>query len=165
MIEEDWEDDHGPSKSQRKRDAHSQQALGERLAALKPRQLESLDLSEILLEAIAEFQRLPNSHGARRRQLQFIGKLMREIDIDPILEQLQEMESPHAASKPQSAAEAWLEKLLAEGNEAIQQLLEEHSHLDMQKLRQLHRNIAKSTKASDKDKHSNRLRSYLSELL
>ena len=164
MIEENWEEDLGPSKSQRKRDAHTQQALGERLAALKPKQLETLNLSESLLAAIAEFQRLPNSHGARRRQLQYIGKLMRDIDSEPILAKLLEMESPHAAAKPQNQTEIWTDKIIDEGNEAIQLLLQQHPQLDRQKLRQLHRNIVKSSKNTDKEKHRNRLRTYLSVL-
>ena len=73
MSEHELDEEQFPSKSQRKREAHLQQALGEQLTQLKPAQLESLDLPEPLLQGVAEFQRLPNSHGARRRQLQQHG--------------------------------------------------------------------------------------------
>src|SRR5215831_10724486 len=67
-----------PSKSQRKRDAHAVQALGVQLVALSAAQLARLDLPEPLHEAVRAAQRM-RSHGARTRQLQYIGKLMRQL--------------------------------------------------------------------------------------
>lgn len=69
-----------PSKSQRKRDAHAAQKLGERLVAMREQDLEGLPLSDALRDALAEARRL-TSRGARARQHQFIGKLMRGIDV------------------------------------------------------------------------------------
>jgi hypothetical protein len=63
-----------PSKSQRKRDARAVQALGEQLVALSAAQLARLDLPEALHEAVVAGQRM-RSHGARRRQMQYIGKV------------------------------------------------------------------------------------------
>ena len=80
MIENATNQKAEPSKSELKRTAHAQQALGERLTRLAIRQLKTLELPEALLEALDEFHRLPKSHLARRRQLQFIGKLMRDIN-------------------------------------------------------------------------------------
>jgi ribosome-associated protein len=68
-----------PSKSQRKRDAHALQALGGQLVALSAAQLTRLDLPEALHEAVVAAQRI-RAHGARTRQLQYIGKLMRQLD-------------------------------------------------------------------------------------
>ena len=68
-----------PSKSQRKRDAHAVQALGGQLVALSAAQLGRLDLSEALHEAVVAVQRM-RAHGARMRQLQYIGKLMRQLE-------------------------------------------------------------------------------------
>lgn len=73
-----------PSKSARKRAAHAAQELGEELIALKPQELESLKLPEELHEAVREAQRIRNTRGGIARQRQYIGKLMREIDIAPI---------------------------------------------------------------------------------
>lgn len=73
-----------PSKSQRKRDMAALQALGETLAALPAARLQRCQLPETLLQGIADFQGLPNKHGARRRQLQYIGKLMRTLDEDQL---------------------------------------------------------------------------------
>ena len=68
-----------PSKSQRKRDAHAVQALGVQLVALSAAQLARLDLPEALHEAVVAAQRV-RAHGARTRQMQYIGKLMRQLE-------------------------------------------------------------------------------------
>jgi ribosome-associated protein len=68
-----------PSKSQRKRDAHALQALGVQLVALSTAQLARLDLPETLHEAVVAAQRI-RSHGARTRQMQYIGKVMRQLE-------------------------------------------------------------------------------------
>jgi ribosome-associated protein len=68
-----------PSKTQRKRDAHALQALGVQLVALSTAQVARLDLPESLQEAVLAVQRM-RSHGARTRQMQYIGKLMRQLD-------------------------------------------------------------------------------------
>jgi len=68
-----------PSKTQRKRDAHALQALGAQLVALSVAQLARLELPEALHEAVVAAQRM-RSHGARTRQMQYIGKLMRQLE-------------------------------------------------------------------------------------
>lgn len=85
-----------PSKSQRKRDMDALQQLGESLLALSRAQLDRLDLPESLLRAIQEAKIIP-SRGAKRRQLQYIGKLMRHVDPAPIrafLDQLPHKQRP-----------------------------------------------------------------------
>ena len=81
---EDGEHSDRPSKSARKRAAHAAQALGEELIGLKEHELESLHLPEELFDAVREAQRIRNTRGGMARQRQFIGKLMREIDLAPI---------------------------------------------------------------------------------
>lgn len=73
------EGDEAPSRSARKRMSHDLRRLGEELVALRPERLVALPLPERLHEAIVEARRL-TSFGARRRQIQFIGKLMRQLD-------------------------------------------------------------------------------------
>jgi ribosome-associated protein len=68
-----------PSKSQRKRDAHALQALGVRLVELPPASLARLELPDVLREAVLAVQDM-RSYGARTRQMQYIGKLMRQLD-------------------------------------------------------------------------------------
>ena len=81
--DEDWQEP-PPSKSSRKREAHALQKLGEELVQMRAADLARLPLPESLRDAIDEARRL-TSRGALARQRQFIGKLMRDIDVEPIL--------------------------------------------------------------------------------
>ncbi len=72
-----------PSKSARKREYLALQKLGEELLTLKDSDLEQIDLDEDLLTAVLEARQI-RSHGALRRQKQYIGKLMRQVDPEPI---------------------------------------------------------------------------------
>jgi ribosome-associated protein len=76
-------DDTKPSKSARKREHQARQKLGEELITLRDAELESLELDEDLLEAVMEARSI-KARGALRRQKQYIGKIMRHIDPEPI---------------------------------------------------------------------------------
>ncbi|MDF1593458.1 MAG: ribosome biogenesis factor YjgA [Desulfobacterales bacterium] len=80
------------SRTQKKNEDRALQRLGEQLVALPPGQLEAMDLPEELLTAIA-FARKIKNHGARRRQIQYIGVLMRQIDPQPIETALERIRS------------------------------------------------------------------------
>jgi ribosome-associated protein len=80
---EDAEQDLPPSKSSRKRAAHAAQKMGERLTRMRPEEVAALPLTDTLHDAIAEARRL-RSRGALGRQHQYIGKLMRDIDMDAL---------------------------------------------------------------------------------
>ena len=121
--DEDDDDLHEkPSKSERKRAAHAAQDLGETLIGLRDSELVALDLPERLVDAIREARRIP-SRGGGARQRQYIGKLMRDIDPEPIRAAL-------SAHSEQSALEAerfkrlesWRERLLTEGAPALDEL-------------------------------------------
>jgi ribosome-associated protein len=83
-AEPDFDAELRPSKSSRKRAAHAAQKLGEELTRLKLAELEALNLPEELHGAILEAQRISKSRGGFARQRQYIGKLMRSIDLAPI---------------------------------------------------------------------------------
>jgi len=72
-----------PSKTQRKREMTELQTMGQKLLQLNAQQLKKLALSEILAEAITLAQRLPKSEGFRR-QVQYIGRLMRDLDDETV---------------------------------------------------------------------------------
>src|ERR1700728_3130539 len=76
-----------PSKSAMKREASSLQELGVKLSALPDQEIKALDLPDNLFVALRDLRRLP-SHGAQIRQRQYIGKLMRKIDPEPVLAKL-----------------------------------------------------------------------------
>jgi ribosome-associated protein len=129
------------SKSARKREAEQLQALGRALTELKAADLDALAeqhpraLPEKLRQAIADYQRFP-SHGARRRQLQFIGRLMRDIDPEPLQAALDTLHGQSAQARYEfHQLEHWRERLLAEP-EALTDYLNEHPGVDAQQLRQ-----------------------------
>lgn len=111
-----------PSKSQRKRDAHAAQDLGEELIRLRDAELDALGLPERLSDAIREARRIRSRAGGAR-QRQYIGKLMREIDPEPIRTALA-ARSERDAIETQlfKRAEDWRERLIAEGEAALEEL-------------------------------------------
>jgi ribosome-associated protein len=135
MNDEENYDDR-PSKSQRKRDVHALQKLGTALVELNKDQLASFELPERLAEAIAEAQRIRNFEG-RRRQMQFIGKLMRDVDAAPIQARLDIIRGvAHESTAQQHLVERWRERLLDEP-EALTLFAAEYPNGDLQHLRSL----------------------------
>ena len=125
-----------PSKSQRKRESTELQVLGAELVELPEAAFQALPLPEDLHEAMREYRRT-RSHEGRRRQMQFIGKLMRGVDPEPLREALAGARLGGARdSLLLHQAEAWREQLLAE-DEALTRWAREHPGSDLQQLRQL----------------------------
>lgn len=128
-----------PSKTQQKKAMHALQALGEELVALSKEQLAQVPLEDGLREAIEEAQRI-RSHEGRRRQLQYIGRLMRDTDPAPLRAVLDVWKGKSAAANAQlHALERWRERLLAH-DEALTELVAAHPGADAQRLRTLIRN-------------------------
>jgi ribosome-associated protein len=123
-----------PSKSQRKRDMHALQDLGEALVALNRKQLGALDLAEPVLDAILFAQRV-KTHEGRRRHLQYLGKLMRGIDPAPLRARLGELTgASRQAVARHHECERLRDALLADDT-ALTALLAEHPGADAQGLR------------------------------
>jgi ribosome-associated protein len=122
--------DDRPSKSERKRNAHEAQELGEQLIQLKSLDLEQFALPEPLYEAIMEARRL-TSRAAMVRQRQYIGKLMRGIDLEPIRTVLSSR-SEKASQETQrfKRVELWRNRLLAEGAPALDELMRWRAGMD-----------------------------------
>ena len=143
MTESEDEDIEYVSKSQLKRESHALQALGESLVKLNLAQLATFDLPENLLEALKAAQHM-KQRGARKRQLQYIGKLMRNIDPAPIQQQLDTLTNQSRQATVQlHKVETWRERLINEGDAALQQFFNEFPQADRQNLRQLIRNAEK----------------------
>jgi len=145
--ENDIEQDAAPSKTRRKKDMHALQEIGEQLVELDQKKLSEFDLPEILVDAI-NLARPMNKHGARRRQMQYIGRLMREIDALPIQEKLHQTARLHQL-------ERWRERLLADEH-ALTEFAQKYPQADLQRLRLLIRSAHKE-KAADKPPKSFRL--------
>lgn len=119
---EDEPDYDGPSKSARKRAAHAAQDLGEELIRMRDSDLATLDLPETLVDAIREARRI-TSRGGGARQRQYIGKLMRDIDLEPIRAFIASRSKLDALETEKfKRVEAWRERLIAEGPPALEEL-------------------------------------------
>ncbi len=129
-------DSPAPSRSARKRDATERQKLGAALTELSPEQLEPLALPQRLEAALAEFRRL-KSRGAKRRQLQFIGAIMRELDPEPIQILLEELAGESGEARYlHHQLETWRARLIDDPH-ALTDYIDQHPSVDRQQLRSL----------------------------
>ena len=137
-------DDEPLSKTKKKEQMHALQKLGVELVELPRDRLASMRLPEELLAAVREAQRI-TAHEGRRRQMQFIGRLMREIDPAPIEERLAAWRGQSKAEiARQHLLERWRERLIAD-DAALTEFAQQHPGIDLQSLRNLIRNARKET--------------------
>ncbi len=154
-----------PSKTRRKQAMLELQALGERLVALPPAVLERLDLPTALFDAVVEAQRI-TARGGRKRQIQYIGRLMREIDDEPVRASLTALDGKDASAKAAfHAAEAWRTRLLDEGDTALTEFLDRCPDADRQHLRRLKRDAVIERDGGRPPRHQRELFRYLRSLL
>jgi len=112
----------GPSKSSRKRAAHAAQDLGQELIRMRDGDLDALDLPETLVDAVREARRI-TSRGGLARQRQYIGKLMRDVDLEPIKAFLASRNKIDAQETERfKRVEVWRERLIVEGAQALEEL-------------------------------------------
>lgn len=141
------------SKTDLKRESDKLQAIGESLLTLRADLLAGLGLSDKLMDAIADAKRITNFEG-RRRQMQFIGKLMRLLDADTVRAAEAALEAQHKGSAEEKLAlhlaEQWRDRLLAE-DQALTEWLEVERNAgfetDPQHLRALIRQARKDAAA------------------
>lgn len=131
-----------PSKSAMKRAMTDLQTLGAELVGLSVDQLKKIDLPDTLRVAVRDAQRI-TQHGAHRRQLQYIGKLMRGIDDAPIRAALDEINGLSAAANARMHARERLRARFLEDETVIGEIAAAHPGADLQHLRQLRRNALK----------------------
>lgn len=127
------------SKSQIKRELHELQELGERLTTLKPELITKLPLSDALRKALDDAPK-HKAHGARKRHIQFIGKLMRDQDIPAILALIDQVDSASREYNERfHALERWRDLLVQGSDSALEQFIEHYPQVDRQHLRSLAR--------------------------
>ncbi len=154
-----------PSKSQVKRDMISIQKLGEDLTTLGKKQLDKLPISDSVRAALNEYSRLPNSHEARRRQLQFIGKVMRDANHEEIQAALDKLRTPDRAQvRRAQLIEEWGDKILNGTEEQISEFIERWPLAERQALRQMARNYSKENEEAAKV-HRRKLLNYIKEFI
>lgn len=170
MPDYDSIDDHeelpeSPSKSELKRRMTALQALGETLTGLSDKQLRKVPIADPrLVEAIQEARRI-SSNSAKRRHLQFIGKLMRDIDAEPIADALAELDRErHQAATRFQGLEHIRDQLLADGLPGIDVILDRWPHADRQHLRQLLLQDQREQQRSQAPAARRKLFRYLREL-
>jgi len=146
------------SKTKLKAEADAQQAIGRKLIDLPKEKLAKLTLPEALLDAVTEAKRI-TSNGAIRRQLQYIGRLMRDVDTAPIVEQLKRWEGKHNKENARfHGLERWRDRLINESvtpqSNVLQEFVSLYPHADIQQLRTLIRNAQKEQIANKPPKSS-----------
>lgn len=161
----DEHDEEWISKSQRKRDCHALQDLGSELVKLARADLDKIPLDDELRQAIDEARRI-KQHGALKRQMQFIGKLIRQRDADALRQAYDRVMHPFQEDiKHFHQLERWREQLLTDGDAALERLVEEQPDTDRQHVRQLIRSAHKEKKDNKPPKAARELFQYLKTLM
>ncbi|WP_111495735.1 MULTISPECIES: ribosome biogenesis factor YjgA [Marinobacter] len=154
------------SKSELKREMHALQAIGKQLLALTPEQAEALPISDTLRAAIEESRRI-RQNEAKRRHLQYVGKVMRnEEHLDEVVRAL---EAQNAGSdehtRRQHLAERWRDRMIQEGDSVVGEFFDYCPASDMQHLRNLARNARRDVAKEKNTGQSKKLFRYLRECI
>jgi len=135
-----------PSRTQQKKESEALQALGLELLALPDSRLDAIGLPDNLRQALRDGKKI-TANGGKRRQMQYIGKLMRQVDAEPLREAVAAFKLGHAHDQLRlHQLEALRERLIAD-DEALQTLVSEHLGVDVQQLRSLVRSARKDAAA------------------
>ncbi|RUO26663.1 hypothetical protein CWE09_08175 [Aliidiomarina minuta] len=153
-----------PNKSQLKREMNELQALGTQLVEISSGALQKMPIDDELMDAIKLARKIRNTREGYRRQLQLIGKLMRNRDSDAIKQALGGLQrSGEQENARFHALEKWRDRILAEGDDAIQAFILEYPAAERQKMRQLVRQAEKEAAQEKPPAASRQLFKYLRE--
>ncbi len=159
-----FDDEEWVSKSQRKREMIALQDLGAKLPELNKEQLKKIPMTIELQKAVEEAQRLQPRSEAIRRQLQYIGRLMRSQDVEAITTAIERFEAGKQAHAVMfHKLERWRDRLILGDNSDLQAYLQEDEGADIQHLRQLLRNAQKEQQQGTPPIASRKLFKYLRE--
>lgn len=164
MHEDDYPEDLGrPSKTKQKEAMHALRDLGAELVELSVGQLKRIELPDNIRDAVREAQKI-TAHGARRRQLQYLGKLMRSVDEEPIRAGLAMLRGESGAETARlHRLERLRERFLADDN-VLTEIANTWPQADIQYLRQLRRNALKEHEAGKPPKSFRAIFQALKEL-
>ncbi|BBO73648.1 UPF0307 protein [Desulfosarcina widdelii] len=152
------------SRTQLKKEAIALQKIGEKLVQLSDEQIRRMDLTTRLIEAISDIRPM-TSRGARRRQMQYIGSLMRDVDVAPIEQALLEIEQgEYQRARDFHRLEAWRDRLVDGDDEAMMEILDALPKADRQRLGQLVRSARKEKQNNKHPKSARNLFRYLRDL-
>jgi ribosome-associated protein len=152
------------SKTEKKKDAIALQDLGEKLVKLPDEQLKGIDMPEELSNAVRQTKTI-KSHGALKRQMQFLGTLMRKIDPAPVREAIDGIEQGNYKKTIEfKETERDRDELMAGNKELMDEILLKYPSADRQQLSQLVRNALKERKDNKPPKAFRALFRYLKEI-
>ncbi len=162
--EYDDEEDLGPSKSQLKRDAHALVKLGTALTNIPEAAWRKLELPENLIQALRESAKI-KAHGATKRHMHYIGKLMRNIDCEPIDKYFEKERLKNRIQIQQHhQLEQWRDRMIEESDEVIEEFVQKYPLADRQRIRSLIRQARKEIEKKASPKSSRVLFKYLREV-
>ena len=160
-----WDEEEGKSKSQIKREMHELQKLGEELVALSAAARAKIPLDDELQDALQLADKLGNKREALRRHIQFIGRLMRTRDLEPIEQALALLRNTNqAATRQFHKVENWRDKLITD-SDAVTEFIAAYPEVDVQQLRQLIRNTKKEQEKQQPPKYYRELFQLIKPLI
>lgn len=146
MTEHYDEEGNWISKTRRKKECDEMQTLGEKIIALGKDELAQMHMEDELRNAIEEAQRM-KSNGALKRQRQFIGKLIRNMDAESLQAQLDKILHKHDLHNAEfKRMEKWRDNMIEEGDGGLNAFMQHYPQADRQYLRQLIRNVDREKK-------------------
>ena len=164
MQEEDFTEDTGrPSKTKQKEAMHELRDLGAELVELSVGQLKRINLPENIFDAVRECQKI-TAHGARRRQIQYLGKLMRSVDDEPIRAGLALLRGESSAETARLHRLERLRVKLLEDESTLSDIAALWPSVDLQHMRQLRRNALKEQEQNKPPKNFRAIFQVLQEL-
>jgi len=164
MVEPSY-DDERPSKSALKREMHARQALGEALCELSPKELATIPIEDETLHEAIVTARTIQSNSALRRHRQYIGKLMRGIDPEPLQAALDALyQNRRDSAQQHHELEALRDRLIDDGDAALPEVLERFPGAERQALRQLIRSAQRDAREERNSGAARKLFRYLKTL-
>lgn len=152
------------SKTQIKKEMLALVKLGEQIVELSAANLNKISLDEALIEAVDIARSMNRKKPSYKRQLQYIGKLLRTRETEEITEALENIQGQQHKAKAQfHKLENMRDKLVDLGDDALQSLMQEHPHLDRQRLRQWIRQAGKEKQQNKPPKASREIFQYLKQ--
>lgn len=157
-------EEHLPSKSQLKRESEALQKLGEELLSLRNTDLENMDLPDELSDAVRTARKI-QSRGGLKRQRQFIGKIMRQIDSESIEKQLAIIKHKHDTNTVAfRKIEQWRDRLLNNEKSALTEIINLHPDIDRQHINQLVHQALREQKQNKPPAAARKLFKYLRDI-
>lgn len=159
------EEDEYISKSQIKRECDALTELGTELIALTDSQIKTIPMSDSLFAAVMEAKNI-RKYSAMKRQRQYVGKLIRKEDWETIQQHLNRLKEPLQQNNARfKKMEQWRDRMLADGDSAVNAFIGEYHDADRQKLRQMAKNAIQEQNTEHPPVHTRKLFKYIREII